>query len=63
MISTTQNKKHFFPKIYVTIHPFDDGNGRMTRAITDMLLAGITPDSLLLTGRGREPVTPKSGQR
>ena len=39
MISTTQNKKHFFPKIYVTIHPFDDGNGRMTRAITDMLLA------------------------
>lgn len=24
---------------FVTIHPFDDGNGRMTRAITDMLLA------------------------
>ena len=24
---------------FVTIHPFDDGNGRMARAITDMLLA------------------------
>ncbi|MEM1325465.1 MAG: Fic family protein [Bacteroidota bacterium] len=30
---------------FVTIHPFEDGNGRMARAITDMLLAksdGIT---------------------
>lgn len=24
---------------FVTIHPFDDGNGRMTRAITEMMLA------------------------
>lgn len=24
---------------FVSIHPFDDGNGRLTRAITDMLLA------------------------
>jgi len=27
---------HFW---FVTIHPFDDGNGRVTRAISDMLLA------------------------
>ena len=27
---------HFW---FVTIHPFDDGNGRIARAITDMLLA------------------------
>jgi len=27
---------HFW---FVTIHPFDDGNGRITRAISDMLLA------------------------
>ncbi len=24
---------------FVAIHPFDDGNGRLTRTITDMLLA------------------------
>lgn len=24
---------------YITLHPYEDGNGRMTRAITDMLLA------------------------
>ncbi|MEX5491398.1 Fic family protein, partial [Pseudomonas fulva] len=24
---------------FVTLHPFDDGNGRLTRAITDLALA------------------------
>ncbi|MFX7419930.1 Fic family protein, partial [Acinetobacter baumannii] len=27
---------HFW---FVTLHPFDDGNGRLTRAITDLALA------------------------
>jgi Fic family protein len=26
---------------FVTLHPFDDGNGRITRAITDMMLAQV----------------------
>lgn len=33
---------HFW---FVTIHPFDDGNGRMARAIGDMLLARADGDS------------------
>ena len=29
---------HFW---FIIIHPFDDGNGRIGRAITDMLLTGL----------------------
>lgn len=33
---------------FVTLHPFDDGNGRLTRAITDMALAQADAKSVLL---------------
>ncbi|MCM1336676.1 MAG: Fic family protein [Candidatus Amulumruptor caecigallinarius] len=31
---------------FVSIHPFDDGNGRMARALSDMILAGLSDTSL-----------------
>lgn len=31
---------------FVSIHPFDDGNGRIGRAISDMLLASLDSDNL-----------------
>jgi Fic family protein len=33
---------------FVTLHPFDDGNGRLTRAITDMALAQSDSQSVRL---------------
>lgn len=34
---------HFW---FVTLHPFDDGNGRLTRAITDLALAQADPQAI-----------------
>jgi Fic family protein len=34
---------HFW---FVTLHPFDDGNGRLTRAITDLALAQADPQTI-----------------
>ena len=36
---------HFW---FVTLHPFDDGNGRITRALTDMALARAASQSIRL---------------
>jgi len=36
---------HFW---FVTLHPFDDGNGRITRALTDMALAQADSQSIQL---------------
>ncbi|CCK76802.1 Fic family protein, probable fragment [Oleispira antarctica RB-8] len=36
---------HFW---FVTLHPFDDGNGRITRALTDMALAQADSQSVRL---------------
>lgn len=33
---------------FVTLHPFEDGNGRLTRALTDMALAQANPISIYL---------------
>ncbi|SHN03596.1 Fic/DOC family protein [Pseudomonas asturiensis] len=41
---------HFW---FVTLHPFDDGNGRLTRALTDLALAQGEHQAARLPGGGR----------
>jgi Fic family protein len=39
---------------FVTLHPFEDGNGRLARAITDLALAQTEPQALRLYSMSRE---------
>lgn len=49
---------HFW---FVTIHPFDDGNGRITRAITDMLLARSDESSQRFYSMSNQILADKKG--
>jgi len=53
---------------FVTVHPFDDGNGRITRALTDLLLARLikAPNAFtacLLKFESNEKCTMKSSSK
>jgi len=40
----------------VTIHPFEDGNGRIARAVTDLILLALSVGVLVLSFRRLMPV-------
>lgn len=49
---------HFW---FITLHPFEDGNGRITRALTDMALYQADHDSVRLYAMSEAILTHRSG--
>lgn len=49
---------HFW---FVTLHPFDDGNGRLTRALTDLALAQAQPEAIRFHAMSASILADRSG--
>lgn len=49
---------HFW---FVTLHPFDDGNGRLTRALTDLALAQAQPHAIRFHAMSASILADRSG--
>lgn len=49
---------HFW---FVTLHPFDDGNGRLTRALTDLALAQAEPQAIRFHAMSASILDDRSG--
>lgn len=49
---------HFW---FVTLHPFDDGNGRLTRALTDLALAQAEPQTIRLHAMSASILADRAG--
>lgn len=49
---------HFW---FVTLHPFDDGNGRLTRALTDLALAQAQPQAIRFHAMSASILADRSG--
>lgn len=49
---------HFW---FVTLHPFDDGNGRLTRALTDLALAQAQPQAIRFHAMSSSILADRSG--